>query len=100
MASKKNSAKSKTNPVVASVAAPAAAPVGAPARAVPVSSTPVRNTPVPKAVVVPAKKDIIPVAPAITHEMIAKRAYEISQSGFSGSEDDNWYRAERELRGV
>jgi hypothetical protein len=36
----------------------------------------------------------------ITHEMIAKRAYEISQSSQCGSEHDNWIRAERELRGA
>jgi hypothetical protein len=38
-------------------------------------------------------------APVITHEMIARRAYEISQSPQCGSEYDNWIRAERELRG-
>jgi hypothetical protein len=32
--------------------------------------------------------------------MIAKRAYEISQSPQAGSEFDNWVRAERELRGA
>jgi hypothetical protein len=31
--------------------------------------------------------------------MIAKRAYEISQSPRCGSEYDNWIRAERELKG-
>jgi hypothetical protein len=35
----------------------------------------------------------------ITHEMIARRAYEIWQSGTGGSEYDNWIRAEHELRG-
>jgi len=52
------------------------------------SVTPVRNTAVPKV----ARKEI-------THEMIAKRAYEIWASGTGGSEHDNWVRAERELRG-
>lgn len=33
----------------------------------------------------------------ITHEMIAKRAYEIYASGRGGSADDNWRRAEHEL---
>ena len=33
-----------------------------------------------------------------THEEIAQRAYEISQSGEGGSDADNWHRAERELR--
>jgi hypothetical protein len=31
--------------------------------------------------------------------MIARRAYEIWQSGSGGSEMENWLRAERELRG-
>ncbi len=57
-------------------------------------SSPVRNTPIPRAqapVPAPAKKQI-------TREMIAKRAYEIWQSGKGGSEMENWLRAERELR--
>lgn len=33
----------------------------------------------------------------IPHEAIAKRAYDIYQSGHGGSADDNWLRAEREL---
>ena len=61
---------------------PAAAP------AVVVSTTPVRNTAIPKVTV---KKEV-------THQMIAERAYYISQSGTGGSEYDNWVRAERELR--
>ena len=36
----------------------------------------------------------------VTHEMIARRAYEISISGSGGSEVDNWLRAEQELRGA
>jgi hypothetical protein len=32
--------------------------------------------------------------------MIAKRAYEIWQSGKGGSEVENWLRAERELRAL
>jgi hypothetical protein len=68
-----------------------AAPVAKVAPAV--ASTPVRNTPVPKAAGKPmAKKEI-------TYADIAKRAYEIHCSGTGGSETDNWYRAERELRG-
>jgi len=38
-------------------------------------------------------------ARAITNEMIAKRAYEIYASGQGGSADENWLRAERELKG-
>jgi hypothetical protein len=53
--------------------------------------TTVRNTAVPPKAAAP-KRDI-------THDMIAKRAYEISQSPGRGSDLDNWNRAERELRG-
>ena len=34
----------------------------------------------------------------VTHEQIARRAYEIFKSGTGGSTEDNWFRAERELR--
>lgn len=61
-----------------------------PAAAKPVASTPVRNTAIPR----PAG-----AKPVVTHEMIARRAYEIAMSGFGGSEFDNWIRAETELRG-
>jgi hypothetical protein len=70
----------------------------APAKAA-VSSTTVRNSPVPKAAPKAAA-----AAPAPKKEIgyaeIAKRAYEIYASGQGGSESDNWYRAERELRGL
>jgi hypothetical protein len=56
-------------------------------------STPVRNTAIPKVAAVPARKEI-------TQADIARRAYEIWQSGSGGSEQDNWARAERELRGA
>ncbi len=57
-------------------------------------STPVRNSAIPKvATAAPAPK-------VFTHEQIAKRAFEISLSGTGGSESDNWFRAERELRGL
>ena len=36
-------------------------------------------------------------APEITYEMIAERAYHISQSGEGGTDDENWLRAEAEL---
>jgi hypothetical protein len=50
-----------------------------------------RNTPLPR-----------PAAPRreITHEMIAKRAYEIYRSGAASDQLGNWLRAERELRAV
>lgn len=66
-------------------------PAKAPVRpAAPVASA-VRNSAVPRPQA-PAKKEI-------TYEMIAKRAYEIHLSGKGGSQDDNWFRAERELSG-
>ena len=58
------------------------------------SSTPVRNTAIPKvatSAAAPAKREI-------SHQMIAVRAFEIAMGGTGGSELDNWYRAERELR--
>jgi hypothetical protein len=87
MAIRKPAAAKKT-PEVAK--APAAA---APTAAKPVS-TPVRNTPIPKvaAAAAPAAKKVV------THDQIAKRAYEIWASGKGGSEADNWHRAEQELR--
>jgi len=64
--------------------------------------TPARNSPIPK---VEPIKSSIPATPApaaarkeITHDMIAKRAYEISLGG-SGDQLGNWLQAERELRG-
>jgi hypothetical protein len=65
--------------------------VPTPAVSTPLASTPVRNSPIPK---------VVPVRREITHEMIAKRAYEIYISGSGGSSDENWARAERELRGI
>ena len=60
--------------------------------------TPVRNTTLPPRKtaqpVVAAPKKIVP-----TFDQISSRAYFIWQSG-GGSQDDNWFRAERELRGV
>jgi hypothetical protein len=53
-----------------------------------------RNTPVPKAAAaIPAPRK------EITHEMVAKRAYEIFLSGHGGDEMHNWLTAEHELRG-
>lgn len=34
----------------------------------------------------------------VTHNEIARRAYEIFKSGTGGTPEDNWFRAERELR--
>jgi hypothetical protein len=55
----------------------------------------VRNTAVPRA----ASIARIVEPKEITFDMIARRAYEIHCSGTGGSQDDNWFRAERELRG-
>jgi hypothetical protein len=69
-------------------------------------STPVRNSAIPRsaasAPTASRSSSFGSTATAgtrqITHEMIAKRAYEIWQSGKGGSQYDNWVRAERELR--
>jgi hypothetical protein len=37
-------------------------------------------------------------APEITQEMIAECAYHISQSGEGGTDEENWHRAESQLR--
>ncbi len=55
-------------------------------------TTAVRNTAVPRLKSQPKRE--------ITHAEIAVRAYEIHLSGAGGSEQDNWHRAERELRGL
>ena len=39
-----------------------------------------------------------PTRREVTQEQIARRAYEISQSPTAGTPEENWYRAERELR--
>ena len=61
----------------------------------PATSTPVRNSAIPKAQPTSAPSS----ARTITHDMIAKKAYEISRSPQCGSEFENWIRAERELKG-
>jgi hypothetical protein len=60
-----------------------------------ISSTPVRNSAIPPKTPAVAAKKMPP-----TYDQIAKRAYEISQSGQGGSQDDNWFNAERQLRGI
>ena len=68
----------------------------APARA-PIASS-VRNTPIPRQ---PAKQQpSMSIRREVTQADIAKRAYEIWQSGKGGSQMENWLRAERELRGA
>ena len=63
----------------------------------PVSTTPMRNTSLPPRQTAAAAA---PKKTAPTYDQIARRAYFISQSGTGGSQDDNWFRAERELRGI
>lgn len=63
--------------------------------------TPVRKTVAPrKSVKKSASPDVASTiaAPALTQEKIAERAYFISLSGTGGSETDNWFRAETELK--
>jgi hypothetical protein len=60
----------------------------------PTSATAPRNTPFPRGT---TQSNSAPKS-EITHEMIAKRAFEIHASGKGGSQDENWLRAERELR--
>ena len=57
-------------------------------------TTPIRNTPIPKPSTQP-----ITTRGEVTHDMVAKRAYEIYLSGNGGGELENWLRAERELKG-
>jgi hypothetical protein len=63
-----------------------------------VTTTPVRNTSL------PPRQTTFSTAPQKktppTQEQIAKRAYEIWKSGKGGNQDENWVRAERELRGI
>ena len=74
-----------------------------------VSSTPVRNTAMPKTAPPPLRPSPFDAPSSlrstsstsqrqVTHEQIARRAYEISQSPEGRSPDENWFRAERELR--
>lgn len=61
--------------------------------------TEVRNSPIPRASAsASAASKSSSTKPQVTREMIARRAYEIWQSGSGGSDMDNWLRAERELR--
>ena len=63
----------------------------------PTSSTPVRNSAIPPRPGTISQQGQQRRQP--TQEQIAKRAYEIWRSGQGGSQEENWYRAERELRG-
>ena len=69
----------------------------------PVARTETRNSPLPKTNFAPAtgssSSSSSGAKKQISQEQIARRAYEIWQSGKGGSDFDNWVRAERELRG-
>jgi hypothetical protein len=69
-------------------------------------TSPVKNTPRGRTAAAAPPRAVASAAPAkserprtITHELIAKRAYEIYVSGQGGTADENWRRAEAELRG-
>lgn len=88
----------------------------------PLARTSVRNSPIPQIAAAPrasvvksvpsqkpasAKQSAAPAAAAgptagkaVSHELIARRAYEIWASGHGASDLENWLRAERELRGI
>jgi hypothetical protein len=63
--------------------------------------TPVRKTVTPrkstKSVATPDVAATV-AAPVLTQDKIAERAYFISLSGTGGSESENWFRAESELK--
>jgi hypothetical protein len=62
-----------------------------------VTTTPVRNSAIPPRAASPTSGPAKKSPP--TYDQIARKAYEIWQSGKGGGQDENWYRAERELRG-
>jgi hypothetical protein len=57
--------------------------------------------PEPKTVKKPASKAAAATSAAaeLSREEIARRAYEIAQGDDAGSDEENWLRAETELRG-
>ena len=71
-----------------------------PAKSTPVS-TPVRNTTLPpRKTAQTAAASLTPKKSAVpTFEEISVRAY-LSWQSNGGSQDENWFRAERELRGL
>jgi hypothetical protein len=83
MAKKTTTASKKIAPVAAK------APVAAP------TITAVRNSAVPPKSTASVAKKLAP-----THDQIALSAYFIWKSGVGGSPDENWFRAERDLRGL
>lgn len=82
MAKKTTTATKQATPAIAK--APAAAP----------TVTTVRNSAVP-----PKSSPGFVRKPNPTHDQIALAAYYIWKSGTGGSQEENWFRAERQLRG-
>lgn len=62
------------------------------------AKTPVRKTVVPKVAAPVAPLAARPAPAPITHDRIAERAYHIWRSGTGGSDAENWFRAEMELK--
>jgi hypothetical protein len=70
------------------------------------TTTKVRNSPIPKAPPAPSRTSATAISTEtptfatrrVTHEEIARKAYEIWKSGRGGTAFENWIRAERELR--
>jgi hypothetical protein len=83
-----SSTSSKTKPAAA---APVAKTPKVAASVEVTGSTPVRKTVTPR-------KSAPSTSVALTHDLIAERAYYIAMSGKGGTESENWYRAERELK--
>jgi len=107
-----------------------ATPASKPPASKPIARTEVRNSPIPQMAPPPRPQTTAPkssttpppasraaaaqsassttssnrpagaAAKPVTHELIARRAYEIWASGQGGTEMENWIRAERELRGM
>ena len=88
MPKKSNNGQSKKSPAAKS----------SPSRAAVASSTPVRNTPIPKAVGKPAASSG-PARKEVTYQDIARRAYEIyeREGRQPGTELQNWLKSEAEL---
>ena len=74
------------------------APLVDPAPAAVALETPARKSVLPKTSPAGAAVEVTKAPVPLTYERIAERAYHISQSGHGSSEDENWLRAERELK--
>lgn len=94
--------KTAAEPAIAATAKIVAAPVKA--QAAPAKAAFAAAKPAMPPVVSPAWNSMASrgeargAANKVTQDMIARRAYEISQSGQCGSDTENWLRAEQDLR--